>query len=154
MASRICFSALLSIVMPDTSADDADAFWLDEPPPCEQAGRRAAHRARLSAVPISWFLIVRLNAVRRETDALLFASTLAAKRPEELVFEQIRVAQPFADCRVGPLGLAAGDRISAIIGGVEGAGPVVAGQADATERRVRRRAVGWLVPVDDPGANV
>src|SRR5438045_3916211 len=65
-----------------------------------------------------------------------------------LVLHHVRVAQALANGRARAVGFAASNRISAIIRGVEGARAVVARQADPTERRVRRRAVGWLVPVD------
>src|SRR5688572_10890656 len=70
-----------------------------------------------------------------------------------LTFEHFWVAKAFVDSRAGGDRLAAGDRISAIIGGVISAWTVIAGQADASERRVRRRSVGRFVPVDDPGAD-
>ncbi len=45
-----------------------------------------------------------------------------------------------------------GDRIGAVIGGVVGARPVVAGRADTAERRAAGGAGELLVPVDDAGA--
>src|SRR3546814_16233766 len=56
--------------------------------------------------------------------------------------------------RSGLIGFARPDRISAIIGGVIGAGAVVTRPADAAEGRRRRGAVGGLVPIDDPGARI
>src|SRR3546814_2744759 len=46
------------------------------------------------------------------------------------------------------------DLIGAIVGGVEGARPVVARQADAAEGRGGGGTVGRAVPVDDAGARI
>src|SRR3546814_19982703 len=64
------------------------------------------------------------------------------------------VAQPDSDQGAGLIGFARHDRISAIIGGLIGAGAVVTRPADAAEGRRRRGAVGGLVPIDDPGARI
>src|SRR3546814_8359729 len=64
------------------------------------------------------------------------------------------VAQPDSDQGAGLIGFARHDRISAIIGGVIGAGAMVTRPADAAEGRRRRGAVGGLVPLDDPGARL
>ena len=64
-----------------------------------------------------------------------FSSMSGSRRPSPIVAR--------AD-----VGFAAGHRIGAIIGGVKALGRWLPRQADAAERRVRRRAVGRLVPVD------
>src|SRR4051812_42508685 len=71
-----------------------------------------------------------------------------------LVFLQVGVPKTLADRRAGPIRLAAGHGICAIVGGVEGARAVVAAEADAPERRVRWSAIGRLVAVDDSGTDV
>ena len=63
-------------------------------------------------------------------------------------------ARPTPIVARGALGFGAGHRIGAIIGGVIGARAVVAGEADAAERRGRGGAVGRLVPVDHAGADI
>src|SRR5438270_10013193 len=70
------------------------------------------------------------------------------------VFLHVWVAQPFADVAPNALGLAARHRIGAIIGGIEGARPVIAREAHTAERRVRRSAVCWAVPIDHSSADV
>src|SRR5258708_11476711 len=57
------------------------------------------------------------------------------------VLLHVGVAQALAERGAGAVGFAAGHRVGAIIGGVEGARPVVARQADPAERRVRRSTV-------------
>ena len=64
------------------------------------------------------------------------------------------LAEAHADARARLLHLGAGDRIGAIVGGVERGRAVVARKADPAERRGRRGAVGRPVPVDDAGADV
>src|SRR4051794_25242458 len=75
-------------------------------------------------------------------------------RASSSVLLQVRVAQAFADRGARAVGFAAGHGIGAIIGGVEGARAVIAAEAKPAERRVRRRSVGRLVPVDHAGADV
>src|SRR4051812_14205139 len=70
------------------------------------------------------------------------------------VFLHVGVAQALAKRAARAVRLAARDRIGTIVGRVEGAWPMVARQADPAERRIRRRTIGRLVPVDHTGVNV
>src|SRR4051794_13239684 len=79
----------------------------------------------------------------------------AAARPSRTsVLLHVGIAETLADRGARGVGLAAGHRVGAIIGGVEGARAVVARQAEPAERRGRRRAIGRLVPVDHAGPDV
>src|SRR3546814_8179425 len=64
------------------------------------------------------------------------------------------VVQADTDRGAQGVALAARHRIGAIVGGVEGARPVVARQADAAEGRGGGGTVGRAVPVDDAGARI
>src|SRR3954454_5169887 len=137
MASVSCFS-VSRVQFTSSPAGCPGVFWPDCSSLTEQEERAVAYRARPRAAPIRlWLLMGRLNAANRKSDPIA-----------SLVLLDVRLAQALADCRPRPFGFAAGHGIGAIIGGVEGARPVVAGQPDAPEGRIRRSAVGRLVPVD------
>src|SRR3546814_20405981 len=70
------------------------------------------------------------------------------------LFRPLVVAQTDADGCAQRVAFATGHRIGAIVGGVKGARPVIARQADTAERCGGRGAVGRTVPVDDAGAGV
>ena len=93
-------------------------------------GGAAQGEARGRADPFL-LLIGRLNA----------AAPPKRSRPSSSVFQHVRVAQPLGERGAGAVGLAAGHRIGAIIGGVEGARPVVAatGRCRRTARSTGRR---------------
>src|SRR3546814_1657172 len=64
------------------------------------------------------------------------------------------IAQPDADRGPHRVAFRGCDRIGAIVGGIEGARPVIARQADAAEGGGGRGAVGRPVPVDHAGAGI
>src|SRR5579872_301040 len=54
----------------------------------------------------------------------------------------------------GTLGFAARHRVGAIVGSIESAWAMIAGQANPTEWSIGRRAIGRLVPVDYAGTDI
>src|ERR1700740_1497302 len=74
--------------------------------------------------------------------------------PLNLVFLHVGIANALADGCSCPISFDAGHRIGAIVGGVEGARPVISGKADSAEGGIGWSAVGRLGPVDHARADI